>query len=121
MHFGPLLIPIILEKLPDNLRLQISRKLGRDNWFIDEFLECIKREVSARQSCQYLKDDPEEDSPYTSSSLFSGKSKHSDAKFKKYENKKKCVFCKSDSHYSDKCGFVSDVESRSNILKSNRH
>ena len=120
-HFGPLLIPIILEKLPDNLRLQISRKLGRDNWFIDEFLECIKREVSARESYQYLKDDPEEDSPYTSSSLYSGKSKHSDAKFKKYENKKKCVFCKSDSHYSDKCGFVSDVESRRNILKSNRH
>ena len=68
-----------------------------------------------------MKDDPEEDSPYTSSSLYSGKSKHSDAKFKKYENKKKCVFCKSDSHYSDKCGFVSDVESRRNILKSNRH
>ena len=35
---GPLLIPIILEKLPNVIRLQISRKLGKENWSIDDFL-----------------------------------------------------------------------------------
>ena len=30
-HFGPLLIPIVLEKLPNFIRLQISRELGKEN------------------------------------------------------------------------------------------
>ena len=30
--FGPLLIPIILEKLPNVIRLQVSRKFGVGNW-----------------------------------------------------------------------------------------
>ena len=30
-HFGPLLVPIILEKLPNTIKLQISRKLGKEN------------------------------------------------------------------------------------------
>ena len=36
--FGSLLIPIILEKMPNVMRLQISRQLGKENWNIDEFL-----------------------------------------------------------------------------------
>ena len=30
-HFGPLLIPIVLEKLPNVIRLHISRKLEKNN------------------------------------------------------------------------------------------
>ena len=30
-HFGPLLIPIVLEKLPNAIRLQINRNLGKNN------------------------------------------------------------------------------------------
>ena len=37
-HFGPLLIPIILERLPSTTKLQISRKLGKQNWNIEQFL-----------------------------------------------------------------------------------
>ena len=36
--FGSLFIPIILEKIPNVMRLQISRQLGKENWNIDEFL-----------------------------------------------------------------------------------
>ena len=37
-HFDPLLIPIILEKLPSTTKLQISHKLGKENWNIEQFL-----------------------------------------------------------------------------------
>ena len=37
-HFGALLIPIVLQKLPYVIKLQISRQLGTDNWSIKEFL-----------------------------------------------------------------------------------
>ena len=49
-HFGPLLIPIVLEKLPNVIRVQISRKLGKNNWSIEDFLSCISEEISARES-----------------------------------------------------------------------
>ena len=40
-QFGSLLIPIILEKLPNMIKLQISRKLGSGNWNVQDFLACI--------------------------------------------------------------------------------
>ena len=49
-HFGALLIPIILEKLPKRVQLQISRKLGKENWDIEEFLKCVNEEVTAREN-----------------------------------------------------------------------
>ena len=56
-HFGSLLIPIILEKIPNVIRLQISRQLGKENWNIDEFLQCINREITARESYEFLKNE----------------------------------------------------------------
>ena len=56
-NFGSLLIAIILEKIPNVIRLQISRQLGKENWNIDEFLQCINREISARESYEFLKNE----------------------------------------------------------------
>ena len=47
-HFRPLLIPIILERLPNTIKLQISRKLGKENWNIKQFLLVKHEEISAR-------------------------------------------------------------------------
>ena len=41
-HYGALLIPIIVEKLPDEIKLEISRKLGTQNWKIDAFMKILK-------------------------------------------------------------------------------
>ena len=54
-HFGALLIPIVVEILPNIVRLQISRKLGTDNWSIKDFIPSINDEVSARGNFEYLK------------------------------------------------------------------
>ena len=54
-NYGPLLIPIALEKLPDDIKLELSRKLGTDKWKIDEFLEILKEEITARESCLFMK------------------------------------------------------------------
>ena len=53
---GPLLIPTVLKKLP-NIRLQISRRLGKENWNIKEFMDCINTEIIARGNYEYLKKD----------------------------------------------------------------
>ena len=52
---GPPLIPIILEKLSDVINLQISGQLGKENWRIDDFLECINTKITAHGSYELLK------------------------------------------------------------------
>ena len=49
-HFKSLLTPIILGKIPNVIQLQISRQLGKENWNIEEFLQFVNREITARQS-----------------------------------------------------------------------
>ena len=49
------MIPIILEKLPDEVCLVISRKLGTNNWCVDDVLEILKHEIAVRENCDFLK------------------------------------------------------------------
>ena len=39
------------------MRLQISRQLGKENCNIDEFLQCINREIIVRESYKFLKNE----------------------------------------------------------------
>ena len=72
-HFDPLLIPIILERLPNTIKLQISRKLGKENWNIEQFLLVIHEEISARENFEYFKqsdfDKKKLNNQFTTSSL----------------------------------------------------
>ena len=52
-HYGPLLIPVILEILPDAIKSLITRKLGKNNSKILELVKCIKEEVDARENCEF--------------------------------------------------------------------
>ena len=85
-HLGPLLKPILLEKLRNTIKLQISRILGKENWNIEQFLSAINQEITARENFEYLKqnsfDSKEESKNFTTSSL------HAQARLKN------CVFCK---------------------------
>lgn len=46
-QYGSLLIPIIMSKLPSEIRLQIARKATSEVWKIDELLNTIKFETEA--------------------------------------------------------------------------
>jgi len=48
-QYGSMLIPIIMSKLPTEIRLEIARKSTGDVWEIDELLESIKIEIEARE------------------------------------------------------------------------
>ena len=53
-YFGPLLLPVILEKLPNTIKSQISRKLGKENWNREQFLSAINQEITARGNFEYF-------------------------------------------------------------------
>ena len=51
-----------LEKLPNTIKLQISQKLGKENWNIEQFLPAINQEITARENFEYLKQNTQEKS-----------------------------------------------------------
>ena len=110
-HYGSLLILIILERLPDSVKLILTRKLGKSNQRISDFINCIKEEVHARENCDFI----EEKNDYkhlenTTHSLLVVQ-KHS---------RKNSVFC-GKLHYSDKCQNVIDVSIRNIILRNEKY
>ena len=105
-QFGSLLIPMILEKLPNMIKLQISRELGNGNWNVQDFQGCISEEILARKNYEYLKRDNFEDPKPTST-------------FSTSPNLKCYVFCKKGNHYSNQCKFITDVKLRCEFLKKN--
>ena len=53
-QYGPMLIPIIVTKLPNEIRLEISRNLGKDNLKIAQFMDILEIEITAREDCDYV-------------------------------------------------------------------
>ena len=108
-HYGPLLIPIILERMPSDIKLEISRKLGTSNWQIEMFMGILKDEITARESCDFLMGNSrevkwEKDSRHLSTeALFTSGSRCT------------CAFC-GENHYHDKCTVVTDVKQRKEIV-----
>ena len=46
-QYGSFLIPVIMAKLPNDIRLRIARETGKEVWKIDNVLKIIKQEVEA--------------------------------------------------------------------------
>ena len=47
--YGLLLVPLLNEKLPWELRVILSRKFENDIWRLDDMLKCLKTEVEAKE------------------------------------------------------------------------
>ncbi len=54
-QYGMLLIPVIMSKLPEDVRMQIARNTSNEVWKIDDLLNLIKHEVEAREVCENVK------------------------------------------------------------------
>ena len=56
-HYGPFLIPVIINKLPEELNLLISRQFSSsERWEIEQGLKVLKTEISAREKniCRFV-------------------------------------------------------------------
>jgi len=54
-QYGSLLIPIVMSKLPNDIRLQIARNATDEFWKIEELLKTIKVEIEARDASEGVK------------------------------------------------------------------
>ena len=117
-HYGSLLIPIVLDKLPDDIKLIISRKLGSDNWKINEFMDILKVEIAARESCEFMK---HSDNEFKRNQDTEIKDKRHSTELFLTTNPRvlKCAFC-GQQHYHDKCNVVTNLEARKEIISKNK-
>ena len=114
-EIGPLLIPMILDRLPDDVKLQVSRNIGKSdtNWHIEEFMKTIKDEIVARENCDFMK------SRSNQGSKEKNKTEEKHITTESLLNNTKvlsCVFCKK-NHFHDQCRVVTDPQERKEIAK----
>jgi hypothetical protein len=74
--YGSFLIPIIMSKLPPDVRLQIARVTTKDVWQIEQVFNVLKSEVQVREMSSNLKIRDSSTQPrqrmHTTGELFAG-------------------------------------------------
>ena len=115
--YGSLLIPVMMEKIPEEFRLVISRKMKSDTWDINELLDAFKEELEAREKSRFvggssnvvekpLSKQNKLPEPITAAALHSSE-----------QLKMSCFFCNHPGHKSFNCVTVTDPVKRKEILK----
>ena len=108
--YGALLSPVLLSKLPPDLRLIVSRKVSDANLNMDALLTTFEEELTARERANPQLSRRSQEKPHpTASTLFSG-SRDSKAD-------PQCCYCRQ-SHPSASCTSVTNPAARKQVLKS---
>ena len=118
-QYGSLLIPVIMTKLPQDLRLCVARETDKEVWEIDELMSLLRKEVEAREATEMIKlhqvknplnsgfRNPPQTPPTAAALLASGSSV-------------RCVYCH-EAHYSASCTkFQTPRERKEILIKSGR-
>ena len=135
--YHSLLVPVLMSKLPDELKLLISRQFGKNIWGTTEIMKLFRNKLKAREkiNAEYnLEEKPYSDSILHSSSSDSKKCyKDGFKKNKSRENFKQtfeknqrdeskqllCIFCQR-NHKSILWDIITKPEVRKNILKAEK-
>lgn len=102
--YGALLSPVLLAKLPPELRLIVSRKVSDSNFDMDALLATFEEESNPQPTRR-----SQERVPHTASTLFSGSLDTNSTP--------QCSYCQQ-SHSPTSCSSVIDVAIRKQILKT---
>ena len=116
--YGSLLVPLMNEKLPNDLKLLIARHFDSDVWSLSKMLEYLKKEIEAKEratltcaSYSQIRDQNYE-GKFSLSALRTHAEKE---KFKK--GQRPCIFCNLFDHSPGRCFKISDPKIKRNILK----
>ena len=110
------LIPVLMSKLPSDIRVQVARLTSNDKWSLKELLKLLQNEVEAREigeSVKVTEDRQNSYSPRKPSVKNTAAVLYTDNKSK---SRIYCVYCNG-AHFSASCEQVKDVLERKNILK----
>ena len=113
--YGDLLVPIILAKLPQDIRQSLARENTSTEWTLSELMSAILKEIRVLESG--LLDSCKLQVPFSTAMFYVG-SRDTTSNKKHNTDKKKhlCAFCKG-PHPPHTCGAVTDHQKRFDIVK----
>ena len=116
-QYGSLLIPVIMAKLPQEVRIQVARETTKEIWEITDILNVILKEVEAREVGENVKisADSTSQKPPTKHPINAATSLANQAT-RPLPRSCKCAYC-NESHFSASCEKVVDMNTRKQILK----
>ena len=115
-QYGSLFIPVVMSKLPSEIRLRVARENNEGVWELSQLMETICVEVKAREASESTKVTMGRSLPpasggladTTASSLVVG------------NHNIQCVYCKQ-NHFSASCNSVKGAQDRKAVLKEGRY
>ncbi|XP_063416141.1 uncharacterized protein LOC134697785 [Mytilus trossulus] len=117
--YGNLLVPIIINKLPGEIRKHLAREHGTTNWLLRDLRRSINKEIQIMEAGQVT----QTESGISYSTLFAGANSQrnhnaSTRNVNQHLTEKPCIFCK-DIHSPANCQKVRDLDERIAIVKRN--
>ena len=67
--YGPMLVPVLMGELPEELKLIISRQLGKNIWDVQVIIELFRKELEAREKI-YVASETKSEQLYSGSSFY---------------------------------------------------
>ncbi|XP_056001802.1 uncharacterized protein LOC130048776 [Ostrea edulis] len=116
--FGTMLIPILMDKLPSDVKINITRHNGSDHWTLESLRRCILHEITileAGSSNSSLNNVLLTANFHTSARSSKDKSNRNITPFQR--SPKKCVYCK-ENHFPGDCPL--DYNKRLAIVKEHK-
>ena len=119
-HYGDMFAPILLNKIPKEIRLSVCKNVSEDSFSLDELLKNFSEELKSRERCEYVSAATEGKPTRTEVVRHGSSASHRNqptaaALATMSGNAVQCVFCK-ETHASAACPTVTDVSKRKDIL-----
>ena len=111
-QYNSILIPIVMSKLPSEIRLRIARETKDDVWKLDDLLSIIKNEVEAREASEGVK--VSHGKLPTHQLKFHGHTHNTASSLYASNGKVQHVYCNGE-HYSASCERVHGLKKRQEL------
>jgi hypothetical protein len=119
-----MLLPMLLNRLPDEIRLKLARKSAGNVWCLKDLFSILLSEIQARETCAVGRN---QNTNFSNNRVESAVAKSVSSShrygtsntFVTNTQSVNCVYC-SRNHLSENCRSISDFKARREYLKSNR-
>ena len=108
-EYGPLLVPLLINKVPNELKLILSREKEFD---LENILKSFKNELEAREKVSLTVTSKDNEKNSTAASLYAGSASKNTSR--------NCVFCNRSGHKEQNCSFIKNVNERKRVLQIER-
>ena len=109
-------MPVLLSKIPEEIRLIIGRKVKDDTWDLNTLITNLKEEIDAREKCTLVKASAENAPKKQNYTSYNKQLSSASALYLSNNRGPSCNFC-GDTHASQDCFNVTSIQARKEILR----